>query len=242
MTKSVTTLNSMSKQSLLLELAQKRKATRWSEYSQEYSQVGDFENGAYECDFVSPYTKTAGNVDANIFVMLQDWSSADALEPLDSDCVEYGLTRKLPTNQNLTKLLHTHFRVALEEVYGTNLFPFIKAGGISSSIPMRDLIQAAQEFALPQIRIVQPRLVVCLGLKTFNAIRVACDHAPMRRIDDAIASPFMMDTVRIWCQAHTGARGQNNRGRERVAQDWRKMALEFLRGAEQPFGTERGHS
>ena len=227
----------MDKRRLLLSLAQKRKASRWP----GYSQIGDYQDGAYECDFVSPYTKTAGNVDADIMVLLQDWSSAKSLQdPLDCDCVEYGLTRTFPTNRRLTELLQSHFRVGLENVYGTNLFPFIKPGGITNSIPMRDLIRAAQEFALPQVRIVQPRLVICLGLKTFNALRVACDYSRARRMDDAIASPFTIDTAHAWCQAHTGARGQNNRGRERVNQDWRTMALDFSGGAEQIVGPERG--
>ena len=193
-----------------------------------YGQIGDYHDGAYECDFVSPYTKSAGNVDAEIFVLLQDWSSDEALRgTLDSDCVLYGLTRTLPTNKRLVELLRHHFGVELGDVYATNLFPFIKRGGISSSIPMGDLIRAAQEFALPQIQIVRPKLVVCLGLNTFNAIRIACGHSPARPMAEAIASPFTFDESRVWCQAHTGARGQNNRGRERVAEDWRKMRIDF---------------
>ena len=218
----------MNKQGLLLALAQKRKASRWA----GYGRIGDYHNGAYECDFVSPYTKSAGNVDAEIFILLQDWSSDESLRcPLDSDCVRYGLTRTLPTNKRLIELLRTHFSVELGEVYATNLFPFIKKGGMSSLIPMDDLVRAAKEFALPQIRIVQPKLVVCLGLNTFNAIRSACGHPLVQRMNDAIASPFTLGESRIWCQAHTGALGQNNRGRERVAEDWRTMKIDFSHGA-----------
>jgi hypothetical protein len=218
----------MDKQNLLLALAQKRKTMRWP----GYGQIGDYHDGAYECDFVSPYTKSAGNVDAEIFVLLQDWSSDESLSgSLDTDCVRYGLTRTLPTNKRLIELLRSHFGVELEDVYATNLFPFIKKGGMSSSIPMDDLVRAAKEFALPQIRLVRPKLVVCLGLNTFNAIRIACKHSPAQRMDEAIASPFTLDESRIWCQAHTGARGQNNRGREHVAEDWRKMKMDFSYGA-----------
>jgi hypothetical protein len=41
----------------------------------EYSGIGDYHDGAYECERVSPYTKTAGNVDADVMVLLQDWAS-----------------------------------------------------------------------------------------------------------------------------------------------------------------------
>lgn len=218
----------MDKKDLLLALAQKRKATSWP----EYCRIGDYHDGVYECDFVSPYTKSAGNVDAEILVLLQDWSSDESLRgPLDSDSVRYGLTRTFPTNKRLSELLQSCFGVGLKDVYATNLFPFVKGGGISSSIPMSDLVRAAREFALPQIRIVRPKLVVCLGLNTFNAIRVASSHAPAHRMDEAVASPFTIDKARIWCQAHTGTRGQSNRGRERVAQDWRKMKFDFSLGA-----------
>lgn len=214
----------MDKQDLLLALAQKRKTTIWP----GYRRIGDYHGGAYECDFVSPYTKSAGNVDSEIFVLLQDWSSDESLSgSLDSDCVRYGLTRTLPTNKRLVELLRHHFGVELGDVYATNLFPFIKKGGISSSIPIGDFVRAAHEFALPQIEIVRPKLVICLGLNTFNAVRIACEHAPAGRMDEAIASPFTFGESRVWCQAHTGARGQSNRGRERVAEDWRKMRIDF---------------
>ncbi len=214
----------MSKQELLLALAQKRKATNWP----GYRGIGDYHHGAYECDFVSPYTKSAGNFDAQILVLLQDWSSDESIRgPLDSGAVHYGLTPALPTNVRLVELLRSHFGLALKEVYATNLFPFIKPGGISSSVPMRDLVRAAQDFALPQVQIVSPKLVICLGMNTFNAIRIATGNRPAQRMEEAIASPFTNDQVRIWCQAHTGNLGQNNRGRDRVRQDWQRMSLEY---------------
>ena len=54
-----------------MALAKLRQATQWP----GYKCIGDYHAGAYECDFVSPYTKKAGNVDAEIMVMLQDWGS-----------------------------------------------------------------------------------------------------------------------------------------------------------------------
>jgi len=67
---------------------------------------------------------------------------------------------------------------------------------------------------------------------TFNAVRIACGHKPVRRMKEAMEdSPLTFAGSRIWCQAHTGARGQNNRGRERVAEDWRKMKVDLSGGA-----------
>ncbi len=177
--------------------------------------------------YVSPYTKAAGNVDASVMIVLQDWSSHDRLSGgLDADAIEHGHTPSLPTN--LKRLLGVHLGLSLAETYGTNLFPFIKPGSLSSAIPNRDLERAALEFAIPQMDIVAPRVAVCLGLKTFNGLRRAVGMDASPTIDVATNSPFSHGPTRVWCQAHTGALGQNGRNRggvDRVSRDWAAMKL-----------------
>lgn len=210
----------------LLELAKKRQGARWP----GYTPLIDFHGGAYECDFVSPYTKAAGNVDARVMLILQDWSSHDRLVgEFDADAGALGHTPALPTNRNLVRLLQAHLGLSLAEAYGTNLFPFIKNGGLSAPIPTRDLERAAREYALPQIDIVAPRLAICFGLKTFNALRRAVGLAGVPTVGIAITSPFSRGHTRIWCQAHTGALGQNGRNRggiDRVYEDWSAMKID----------------
>jgi uracil-DNA glycosylase len=191
----------------LFELGKRRQQHCWD----GYHALAEYHQGVYECEWVSPYTKTAGNVDATILVLLQDWSSDDAMRGPVDESVRLGYTPGTPTNRNLIALLQRTFGLRLEDVYATNLFP------------LADFERAAREFALPQIRIVQPALVMCLGLDTFNAIRKACGLPPSKRLAEAIDSPFTNGRTRVWCQAHTGARGQNNRGRARVSEDWQRM-------------------
>jgi restriction system protein len=213
----------MDKAARLLELAHKRQASRWP----GYKSLADYQDGAYECDLVSPYTKAAGNVDAAVMILLQDWSSDVQLSGgLNSEAVELGRIPTLPTNKNLDRLVKKYFGLPLCETYATNLFPFIKPGTLSAPIPNCDLECAAREFALPQIDIVAPRLVICLGLRTFNALRRALGMGIERPIERAISAPFSRGDIRVWCQAHTGALGQNNRNRggvDRVSKDWRAM-------------------
>lgn len=213
----------MDKQLRLLDLAKVRMATRWP----DYRSIADFQGGIYECDFVSPFTKTAGNVDAGVFILLQDWSSNDELScGLDDVTVALGYDPTQPTTRNLERLLRVTFGVSLTDVYGTNLFPFVKRGNVSTRIPQRDLVRAAQEFALPQIAIVNPRLVVCLGLVTFQAVRKAVGLRAVVGMELAINSSFTLGKSRVWCQAHTGAFGQMNRSRggtTLVERDWLKM-------------------
>jgi len=213
----------MSKATHLLDLARKRQAARWT----GYKALAEYHDGAYECDFVSPYTKSARNLDAAVMIMLQDWSSDERLRgELDSDAVAFGYSPSLPTNRNLARLLEAHLGLTLADTYGTNLFPFIKNGPLSAPIRAADLERAAREFAIPQIDIVAPRLVICLGLQTFNAVRRGLGFHNVPDVEAAIAAPFSRGSSSIWFQAHTGALGQNGRNRggvNRVSQDWHVM-------------------
>jgi hypothetical protein len=213
-------LHHADKERLLRKLARKRQRSKWP----GYKGIGDYPNSNYECPYVSPYTKSAGNVDADIMVLLQDWSSDNALKAgLPEEDIKLGYSPSLPTNKRLISLLDTQFGVSLMDVYATNLFPFIKPEHLGTTIPRLDYIRAAREFALPQITIVRPKLVICLGQATFNALREECGYEPFKLMKDAIASPFDLAETRVWCQAHTGRRGQNNRGRMRVLNDWKRM-------------------
>ena len=212
----------MDKREALIKLARKRQRARWP----GYKNLRDYHGGAYECLHVSPYTKSADNVDSRIMVFLQDWTSDESIRRgLDEDCIKLGYTPSLPTNRNLIRLLQTHFGVLLREIYATNLFPFIKPRHMGNAIPRRDLVRAAQEYALPQIQIVQPKLVICLGLPTFNALREVCGHSRVYPLAVAICSPFSFDGARISCQAHTGGQGQamRNASRAKVPGDWWRM-------------------
>src|SRR6266704_6483521 len=75
----------MNKLRALKALGRKRKLDR----CKGYKSVGDYHRGKYECDFVSPFTKSAKNADSPIMVLLQDWSSDEALRrPFSSDVAE----------------------------------------------------------------------------------------------------------------------------------------------------------
>ena len=209
----------MDKHARLLELARLRQKTRWS----PYRCIGDYHEGKYECDFVSPYTKSACNVDSGLMVLLQDWASDDVLGGrflLERITVGHDPSRR--TNQRLRVLLRRYFRLELEQVYATNVFPFVKLGRMDARIPRQDLVRAAREFALPQIEIVGPRLAVCLGKTAFNAVAVATDHRRAGSLADAIASPFEMGKTQVWCQAHLGRNAV-----DQVAGDWARMASAY---------------
>jgi restriction system protein len=198
--------------------------SRWA----GYKCIGDYHDGVYECDFVSPYTLSAGNVDAVLMVLLQDWASDDVLSgPVLPARFAVGHDPRRRTNLRLRELLRQHFGCELDEVYATNLFPFVKIGSMSASIRKQDLLRAAREFAIPQIKIIAPKLVVCLGKAVFNAVKIAAGFPAAKSLADAIVSPFEISETQVWCQAHTGQQGTNYRNRngvDLVTSDWARMA------------------
>ena len=215
------------KRSQLIALGHKRQLTRRT----GYKCIGEYHEGVYECDFVSPYSKTASNIDASLMVLLQDWASDDKLRgSLDQDAATLGYTPSLKTNQYLINLLNEYFGLKLHDIFATNVFPFVKLGPMNAHIPMSDLIRAAEEFALPQIEIVAPTVAACLGVSAFNALRRAIQGTkirPVANLEEAINSPFRIGSTQVWCQAHTGQLGRNNRNRggvDRVKADWDQMA------------------
>lgn len=154
------------KHEALRRLAQKRVASRW----EGYGQPEDYDRYDFR-ELVSPYTRTAGNVDAEVMLVLQDWASHEALSGVfNPELARYGHDPRRITNKRLKDLLRRHLGLRLEDTYTTNLFPFIKPGGMSASIPASDLRRAAREFARPEVEIVRPLIVVALGSATARAL------------------------------------------------------------------------
>lgn len=199
-------------------LGQKRKDK--DNFYKDYYNLSDFEAGKkYDSDYVSPYTKGSGRVDSDIFILLQDWASKDAIEKgLGKETVIKGYSSRFPTNKNLETLLQKTFNRNLSNVFTTNLFPYIKPGENNASIPKRVLVKAFEDFALPQIEIVKPRLVICCGAAVYNS---AIKHL---RHQHPFESHFIDNGIMFYHQSHPGVRGtQNAGGMATVENNWNKM-------------------
>ncbi len=78
------------------------------------------------------------------------------------------------------------------------------------------------------IEIIKPRIVDCLGLDTFNALRKASGLKKVGNIAIAIESSFSYLNSQVVCQAHTRQLGKNNSNRggvDRVTGDWTRLAV-----------------
>lgn len=196
-----------------------------------YKNISEFEEGRYETEWVSPISKAAHNAEASIFILMLDWTSEkhllEATLAERRDMVSVGHTPGLETNVNLRRLLSVHLGKKFEDTFATNLFPFIKPKTMSEKLPPAILTKAAIEFAIPQIEIVRPRLVVCLGKDVFNTLRRLKGLRNVSNLDDATAFPFEGWETTIWGQAHTGYFGTLTRekaGPGTIDGDWAAMA------------------
>ena len=202
----------MNKKQELLKLAKLRQQIKYD----GYNYIADYANGAYECNYVSPYSKSAHNVNTNVFIILQDWSSDENMQGnVCEETNKYGYTPSVGTNKNLIKLLKECLDLELKNTYATNLFPFIKMGGMSANIPIKDMRRAAKEFTLPMVKIIKPKIAIALGVKTFNAIFDSCEDK-QKITDDS----FRYGNTKIFFQYHPAARISNKKKEER----WKRMS------------------
>lgn len=234
-------MQTAAKQSALLSLARKRQADTLESYSLKYFHFRDF---GCECDHVVPWTISASNVDADLMLIAQDWASEDFLTGLSEDERQVqralGQFPALPTNQNIRSLLQEHMGLSFSDTYATDVFPFVKPGKMDARIPFRDLVRSAATYSLPQIEIVRPKMVLCLGSASFNAVRCAIINTrASKRIDRKwmplanswrLEHPLHTEHLRIpvFGVAHPGANGTRASGGPQVTTPrWRALGEVF---------------
>ncbi len=186
-----------------------------------YSNLCDFHDGGYETCWVTPYEISAGNVDSPIVFVLQDWASDESLrKPFDAVTARYGYTPGNRTDETLKSLVKSVYRWEFKDIFVTNLFPFIKHGSMSAPIVPRDLDKAFNDFCWPEIRIVQPRFVVCLGGAVYDTFARNLGGIPRR--PRTVGTHFDHDGILIYHQYHPSVRPINASYAELVKQ-WQEM-------------------
>lgn len=224
----------MNKASALADLVAKRRR----ETQTEYNHLHSFEDGMWDCEHVVPWTKSACNVDAAVMIIGQDWASEKFLrEPKYNTSQrinarkEAGQDEYLPTNRRLKSLLRTHFGMEFAQTYATDVLVFIKPGSMTGNVPMKDMLYCAETYTLPQIRIVKPRMAICLGAKTFNSVRGAMGMPDLKLSEACSPLAHSVDKgtgTEIYGVPHTGGLGHANAGgMERVDQIWSGLATRF---------------
>lgn len=189
--------------------------SRLEGFSRDYRHVEEFHGGYYDNHpWVSPWTISACHVDSDLMLIGQDWASEDFLmQPPDAHLRDLGHDPDLPTNRNLKRLLSDAFGRGFEDTFATNAFAFAKPGGMNTRIPEPDLKRSAALYTLKEIEIIRPKLVICIGIGTFNALRLAVGHRPVRlETIDYNAAALTCCGSEVHGVPHVGARGLSATG------------------------------
>jgi hypothetical protein len=221
----------MGKKEALADLISRRK----QDTNPKYCSLSEFDAGYYDGDWVVPWTISAYNLDADLMIVAQDWSSVDALmkrsKPAQKEARKLcGQDPDLQTNKNLRALLKTHFELEFADTYATDVFVFIKPGAMSARIPMQDLSYCAETYTLSEIEIVQPRMVLCLGARTFNALQRGLGHRLSKLSEASLptAHTKLQNGAEIYGVPHTGSWGTKNAGGiDNVHTIWAKLAQRY---------------
>jgi len=160
-------MNRSAEPSSYVELAAQRVACAPSGYKQPEDFGYDFR------DWVSPYTKGACKP-GGVALVLQDWASEDGLLRNPHPRIpDLGRNPTLRTNEVLQELLERVLGLNLSDVYATNVFPFVKPGGMSSPVPQRLVNSTALQFTAREIRFASPNIVLALGVVAQAALQNA---------------------------------------------------------------------
>lgn len=218
----------MKKQEKMHLLAEQRRLDTQIGMSKVYKQVGDFHGGIYDdWKLVSPWSKSANNLDSKIMVIAQDWTSEEATKRPPKH-FELGHDPDLPTNKNLKMLLSENFNTSFSDVYATNLFVFVKPGNLSARIPAGDLIYSAKKYTIEEIKIVRPEVIICLGSATYYALCKAINIKPPN-FKISSEQPVEYEGSLIFGVPHTGGLGTMNAGGiTNVRNIWKKMVKHII--------------
>lgn len=206
-------------------------------YVRDYRQIEDFHNRFYDVpEWLTPWTKSACNVDSNLMIIGQDWAADSLLlKAPDLSLRDLGYGKKVRTNVNLQELLHKALGFTFADIYATNAFVFVKSGGMNARIPLKDLCKSVEEYALRELEIVRPKLALCLGVSTFKAFRKALKH-PSITEKEICARPIYISHLgtEIAAVPHCSPQVINRIGMEKAYEIWSWHAANYQRWALAP--------
>src|SRR6476620_11489577 len=127
----------------------------------------NIECGKYDSDQIGPWTQWHGNLSAELMIVGQDWGGVDYF--VDQEGIEDDDNI---TNINLQMLLASiGYEIALPlerpkpaALFFTNAVLCLKPGRLTGSVRSGCFRNCGVEFLKPQIDLVQPKVVVTLGL------------------------------------------------------------------------------
>ncbi len=187
-------------------------------------------NGDLDSGEIGPWTRWLGDLHARVVVVGQDWGDQRAFEK------QHG--RDLPnsaTNQMLRRLLasvgvdvpEVGVAAAPSGVFLTNAALCFKDRGCQGPVRSVWFQLCGTSFLRPQITLIQPRVVVCLGERAYRAVMFAYQLPADVAFLSAVEGPgsSLPGGPIAFPVYHCGRRILNtHRNEEAQFKDWRRIA------------------
>jgi len=214
----------MDKKLAYCELVKKRKAVTFPAGLQNPANIA---NGQFDCDHLGAWSLWQGDLDAEILIVGQGWG--DDFYFMENQGRD---TDENPTNKNLRKLLAS---IGLDPglpsspmpqpLFFTNAVLGIKSGGMSAALKHDWMRHSSVHFTAPLIEIVQPRLIVTLGISAYKAMRFIYQSLPYESMSGLLKYPpfFLPGARQIFALSHCGGLGLRNRSMTEQFADWQKI-------------------
>ena len=180
-------MNKVERLKALKLLVQERRDTEMDGAYDGYLNISDvapeFDNDSYGYEHcITPLSKGACNVEASVMVVMNDWMGTEGIDKINTA----GLMKSLISNGRITtgvgelktckslsatartnsyldkNIIENHLHMRRQDVYITNVFPFVKSGSMCSN-KSNKAIKEASHFFMRQVEIVQPKLILILG-------------------------------------------------------------------------------
>lgn len=209
------------KQDRYLKLVKKRKEFDFEELKNP-NQINDGEYDTY--DVINPWSIWQGNLDAKILLIGQDWG--DAKYYIDNKGKDKDSN---PTNKNLIELFKSlNIDIGTPSnpnktspVFFTNAILGIKDNGMSSAVKDAWIYESTDEFLKPLIEIIEPEIIITLGVSAFKAIKSIYKLKEKSVLKELIhTNPIKVDNKKIFNFYHCGGLGLANRSLPLQKQDW----------------------
>jgi len=182
--------------------------------------------GAFDSSEIGPWTRWQGNLNANLMVVAQDWGDVAAFQKQDG--IDWDNSE---TNRVLRDLLAAiGFNIDLPSsstgrglLFFTNAILCLKRGGAQAAVKTQWFRNCGAQFLKPQIEIVKPRVVICLGQRAYDAVLRAYSRKPLpfREAVDGHQPTILPNNVAAFAVYHCGRRIRNMyRTMDEQKRDW----------------------
>ena len=216
-----------------------------------YGMKNQFAFPEYDTDAIGNWSNWAGNLDAELMIIGQDFSNQEYFER-DKGLTEpkTNLTEASSANDYSTK---TNFYLweltkwaglniglpsgkSEEAVFLTNAVLCLKEGPMKSKVNPTCVANCGQNFLKPLIDIVQPQIIITLGLDAAQSLLRAYETTlpelkPLKRLNlkeiFELAPVYLFDNL-IWFPLyHPSPLGQVSRGWDLQKSDWQKVRTDL---------------